>query len=115
MVVDHLVDVLAHNHIAHTTGMGSGINGFRCWTWPKGKVPRGFKHCNCGWSGLPHVATPGQRCITVAKLLRNLGLEGRELEMLRGMIRGPAIPEDAEILRDLDLEDCASSLGISRR
>lgn len=46
--------VLVHNHIAHTIDMESGENGFRCWTWPKGELPRHFKRCKCGWSGLPH-------------------------------------------------------------
>jgi hypothetical protein len=48
--------VLAHNHVRHTKDMGHGINGFRCWTWPQDKVPRNFKRCGCGWSGLPHYA-----------------------------------------------------------
>ena len=48
--------VLAHNHVWHTVDFPNGANGFRCWTWPKGKVPRGFKRCGCGWAGLPHVA-----------------------------------------------------------
>jgi hypothetical protein len=32
--------VLAHNHIQHTIDMPCGVNGFRSWTWPKGKQPR---------------------------------------------------------------------------
>jgi hypothetical protein len=69
--------VLAHNHVQHTTYMGHGINGFRCWTWPKGKVPRNFKRCKCGWSGLPHyrlradskrIEALRDRCITQARL-----------------------------------------------
>jgi hypothetical protein len=43
--------VLAHNHVQHTIDMPNGLNGFRYWTWPKGKVPR---RCKCGWAGLPH-------------------------------------------------------------
>jgi hypothetical protein len=48
--------VLAHNHIRHTVDTPHGLNGFRCWTWPQGEVPRNFMHCECGWSGLPHYA-----------------------------------------------------------
>jgi hypothetical protein len=48
--------VLAHNHIRHTVDMPIGMNGFRAWTWPKGKQPRRFLRCKCGWSGLPHYA-----------------------------------------------------------
>ena len=32
----------------------------RCWTWPKDKVPRNFKRCRCGWSGLPHYRVRGE-------------------------------------------------------
>jgi hypothetical protein len=46
--------VLAHNHIRHTVDMPPGVNGFRAWTWPKGKHLRHFLRCNCGW---PHYAT----------------------------------------------------------
>jgi hypothetical protein len=69
--------VLAHNHILHTVDMPNGENGFRCWTWPKDKVPRTFKRCKCGWSGLPHYRMKGEtkrldaladRCITAAQL-----------------------------------------------
>jgi hypothetical protein len=45
---------LAHNHIRPAIDMPSGHNGFRFWLWPMGKVPRHFKPCKCGWSGLPH-------------------------------------------------------------
>jgi hypothetical protein len=48
--------VLDHNHIRHTIRTPHGWRGFRCWTWPKGKVPRNFRRCKCGWSGLPHYA-----------------------------------------------------------
>ncbi len=44
--------VLAHNRVRHTVDMPNGRNGFRCWTWPQGNVPRNFKRCKCGWSGL---------------------------------------------------------------
>ena len=52
--------VLAHNHVWHTLHMAHGVNGFRCWTWPRGKVPRNFKRCKCGWSGLPHYRLRGE-------------------------------------------------------
>jgi hypothetical protein len=52
--------ILAHNHVQHTVDMGYGVNGFRCWTWPKDKVPRNFKRCKCGWSGLPHYRLRGE-------------------------------------------------------
>lgn len=52
--------VLAHNRVTHTADMPHGANGFRCWTWPKGKVPRHFKRCKCGWSGLPHYRVRGK-------------------------------------------------------
>src|SRR5262249_14234471 len=62
---------LAHNHILHTVGMRNGTNGFRCFTWPKGKVPSEVKLWKCGWSGLPHVsAVPEQRCIIRQQLWR---------------------------------------------
>jgi hypothetical protein len=48
--------VLAHNHVRHHARMSCGINGFRWWTWPKGKVSKGFVPCGCGYAGLPHVA-----------------------------------------------------------
>ena len=41
---------------ATMTGMLCGINGFRWWTWPKGKVSKGFAPCGCGYAGLPHLA-----------------------------------------------------------
>jgi hypothetical protein len=53
-VIPHLVPpgrVLAHNRVRHT-------NGFRCWTWLKDEVPPDFTPCECGWSGLPHLAPP---------------------------------------------------------
>jgi hypothetical protein len=65
--------VLAHNLVMHTIDMPHGRNGFRCWTWPKDKVPRDFKRCKCGWSGLPHYREKGKtkrqdaqldRCLT---------------------------------------------------
>ena len=69
--------VLAHNHVQHSIGMRPGVNGFRCWTWPKESVPPHFVNCPCGWSGLPHVAlrehvkaTKG-KCTTVDQVLRN--------------------------------------------
>ena len=72
--------VLAHNCVQHTPFMMNGQNGFRCWTWPKGKVPSGFVKCPCGWSGLPHVAlrehvkaTKG-KCATLYQVLRNGGM-----------------------------------------
>jgi hypothetical protein len=73
--------VLAHNHVQHTVDMPHSENGFRCWTWPKDKVPRNFKRCKCGWSGLPHyrlrreimrVDAQGDRCISQARLHQNL-------------------------------------------
>ena len=52
---------LAHNHIRHTIDMRLGVNGFRAW-WFK-VVPKNFKSCSCGWSGLPHVsARPNYKC-----------------------------------------------------
>lgn len=69
--------VLAHNRVRHTVDMPNGRNGFRCWTWPQGKVPRNFKLCKCGWSGLPHYRlrfvspredAQGDRCITKSQL-----------------------------------------------
>jgi hypothetical protein len=66
--------VLAHNHIKHTTIMGHGVNGFRCWSWPKGQVPRDFKECRCGWSGLPHVASrkSSGKCVSIQYFNRYL-------------------------------------------
>ena len=62
--------VLAHNHIMHTGKMQNGVNGFRCWTWPQDKVPSNFKPCQCGWSGLPHVAMyPDVACISNKELM----------------------------------------------
>jgi hypothetical protein len=46
---------LAHNHVRHTIDMGHGRNGFRGW-WFTQYVPKDFKACGCGWSGLPHVS-----------------------------------------------------------
>jgi hypothetical protein len=37
---------------------------FRAWTWPKAEVPRNFKKCNCGWSGLPHYAAGAFKCVS---------------------------------------------------
>ena len=48
--------VLAHNHVRHAVDMTQGVNGFRWWTWEKGKQPRHFLRCDCGWAGLPHFA-----------------------------------------------------------
>jgi hypothetical protein len=48
--------VLAHNHVAHTATTFCGVNGFRAWTWPAASKPPNFARCDCGWSGLPHVA-----------------------------------------------------------
>jgi hypothetical protein len=64
--------VLAHNHIAHTTSTPAWVRGFRCLTWPKDQVPPNFKPCKCAWSGLPHVALPGQRSFTREELRRLL-------------------------------------------
>jgi hypothetical protein len=47
---------LMHNHVMHTVDMPCGMNGFRAWT--ADKVAKGFVKCPCGWSGLPHYATP---------------------------------------------------------
>jgi hypothetical protein len=33
-------------------------DGFCCWSWLKDQVPADFKPCECGWSGLPHLAQP---------------------------------------------------------
>ena len=61
--------------------MPDGQNGFRCWTWPLGKVPRNFKRCKCRWSGLPHYRlrfvspredAQSDRCITKAQLAAGL-------------------------------------------
>jgi len=68
--------VLAHNHVMHTSGMGHGINGFRCWSWPKGKVPRNFGKCKCGWSGLPHYRHRklcSDKCETVKHFCKRMG------------------------------------------
>jgi hypothetical protein len=71
--------VLAHNHVQHTIDQADGVRGFRCWTWPKDKVPRNFKPCKCGWAGLPHYRAKGEtkrldaqrdRCLTAAQLAR---------------------------------------------
>lgn len=48
--------VLAHNHVRHAVDMPNGYNGFRCWTWEKGRQPKNFLRCECGWAGLPHFA-----------------------------------------------------------
>ena len=62
--------VLAHNHIWHHAEMPSGLNGFRFWTSPKGKQPKHFVPCPCGWAGLPHYAArdyvkaSGGRCMS---------------------------------------------------
>jgi hypothetical protein len=73
--------VLAHNRVRHTVDMPDGQNGFRCWTWPLGKVPRNFKRCKCRWSGLPHYRlrfvspredAQSDRCITKAQLAAGL-------------------------------------------
>jgi hypothetical protein len=71
--------VLAHNHVMHTKGMPHGLNGFRCFTWPKGKQPRHFVRCPCGWSGLPHYAwrehvkATGGKCETDAHFATRMG------------------------------------------
>jgi hypothetical protein len=76
--------VLAHNHVQHTKFMGHGINGFRCWTWPKEKVPRHFVKCPCGWACLPHVALREHvkaskgKCITYYRFLRNSGMSAKQ-------------------------------------
>jgi hypothetical protein len=49
--------VLVLNSVRHTINMMPGRNGFRAWTWLKGKQPRNFVRCECGWSGLPHYAS----------------------------------------------------------
>jgi hypothetical protein len=49
--------VLGHNRVPHTINEPSGLK-FRCWSWLKDDVPPNFKNCDCGWSGLPHVAEP---------------------------------------------------------
>jgi len=46
--------VLAHNHVRRAVDMPHARNGFRCWIWRKDDLPRGWKRCECGWSGLPH-------------------------------------------------------------
>ena len=48
---------LAHNHVRHTTRTRNGARGFRWWTWPQDEVPANFVPCNCGYAGLPHVAS----------------------------------------------------------
>ena len=43
------------------------------------KVPDGFNHCKCGWSGLPHVSDMKlQRCISAEQVLINEGLSKSE-------------------------------------
>ena len=64
--------VLAHNHVWHTIDMTPGRNGFRAWTWPRGKKPRHFMRCNCGWAGLLHYADSSHaityRCESEARI-----------------------------------------------
>ena len=43
--------VLAHNLVMHTIDMPHGRNGFRCWTWPKDKVPRDLRCAVAGLGG----------------------------------------------------------------
>jgi hypothetical protein len=62
--------VLAHNHVEHTLTTRCGVNGFRAWTWAKADKPRNFTKCNCGWSGLPHVAMGAFECVTEEELAR---------------------------------------------
>jgi hypothetical protein len=74
--------VLAHSHVRHTVDQENGERGFRCWTWPKDKVPSNFKLCKCGWSGLPHYRIRGEtkrqdalmdRCLTVDEAAQRTG------------------------------------------
>jgi len=58
--------VLAHNHVQHNKTTPCGERGFRAWTWPASRVPPNFKQCDCGWSGLPHVARPSSDFLTVS-------------------------------------------------
>ena len=53
--------VLCHNIVGHSVDMRPGPYGFRAWI--EDKPPRGFKQCQCGWSGLPHYsARPYYQC-----------------------------------------------------
>jgi hypothetical protein len=53
--------------------MGHGLNGFRVFSFPKGKVPRQFKKCHCGYAGLPHVSTtPNVPCCTLYQMFRRV-------------------------------------------
>jgi hypothetical protein len=61
-------EVLAHNDIMHTTRTPNGVRGFRWWTCPKSEVSASFVLCECGWSGLPHYALPGQKSVERVRL-----------------------------------------------
>jgi hypothetical protein len=85
--------VLAHNEVQHTNVMNWGTYGFRCWTWPKEKVPRDFVNCPCGWSGLPHVAprehvmSSKSKCITTYRQIRNGGVSAEKARNLLPYLR----------------------------
>ena len=61
--------MLAHNRVRHTVDMLNGRNGFRRWTWPQDKVPRNFKCCKCGWSGLHTIGCASSRRAKMRKVI----------------------------------------------
>jgi hypothetical protein len=52
--------ILVHNDDEHSVNSTRGRNGFPAWTQPE-PAPQGLVECNCGWAGLPHYRTTGDR------------------------------------------------------
>jgi hypothetical protein len=49
---------LCHNGAPHSIDTPHGVDGFKCFTLLKHDVPPDYQTCECGWSGLPHLAQP---------------------------------------------------------